>query len=68
MKGLGYRIAAGVVLLLLMTTWTASFYGWGLRSTAVATAQREEIRRRRSVRVGSVYGRNYSGGGPRYGK
>ena len=63
--GIGYRLAAVVLIALLGMTWWASTTGWGLRSTA--QAQAEALRRRRSVRPGG-YGSRYYGGGPRFGK
>ena len=56
----GYRIASVFVLLLLVLTGMASYYGWGLPDDASIRA--------RNVRQGSVRGRYFSGGGPGFGK
>jgi hypothetical protein len=56
----GYRIASGVVLLLLLLAWAGAYYGWGLPDDAALRA--------RNVRQGSVHGRRFSGGGPGFGK
>ncbi len=63
--GRGYQAATAVLIALLILTFSASFFGWGLRSTTDAQA----IKRRRDVRAGSSrVGRVYSGGGYRFGK
>jgi hypothetical protein len=65
--GIGYRIAALVVVALMGLTFFAAFRGWGLRSTTDAEAMR---RREHSVRTGSrsYIRRSHYGGGHRYGK
>lgn len=57
----GYRIASGIVLLLLGLTFAASYYGWGLTADP-------RLQARGSLRSGSLHGRSYFGGGPGYGK
>jgi hypothetical protein len=56
----GYRIAAGLMLVLCAFVFLASYLGWGLDDDASVRA--------RSVRQGSIRGRHYFGGGPGFGK
>lgn len=56
----GYRVASGIVLVLLVLTGAASYYGWGLPDDASIRA--------RNVRQGSLRGRHFIGGGPGFGK
>lgn len=59
---MGYKIAAGIVVLLFILTWYACITGWGLPSTTAVDARRQAIATTRSVRLG------YTGTGPHYGK
>ncbi|GAB4459989.1 MAG: hypothetical protein OHK0029_23300 [Armatimonadaceae bacterium] len=61
---MGIKIGIVVVVALFVLAWWVSYTGWGLPTTAIAQAQREEIYRTRSVRTGYTY----IGSGPRYGK
>ena len=58
----GYKVASGMVLVLFGWVVYASYSGAGLTSDAEAMA------RSRSVRGGSLHGRQYFGGGPGFGK
>jgi hypothetical protein len=59
---MGYKIAAGIIVLLFILTWYACVIGWGLPSTTAVDARRQAIASARSVRLG------YVGTGPHYGK
>ena len=58
----GYFWTSVVLVVTLLGTILASFFGWGLASDAAARAQA------RSARGGSLHSRHFYGGGPGFGK
>lgn len=56
----GYQIAAVLMVIIAGLTFAGSYLGWGLEDDASVRAK--------SVRQGSLRGRQYYGGGPGFGK